>query len=116
MSWVLVGYLALAAITMALQDTTGSFMIVAIDKNHGRLAGALDAAGDFAGKYGAGIMAGSVVKWGLYSWQAFSIVAVTALTSYFCTSNVTQLAHQLLGKPDKIPPIGPSPKSGGVSA
>jgi hypothetical protein len=107
MNWLLFGYGLLTMGAMAAQDTLGSFMIVAIDKNRGRLAGAMDAAGDFASKYGAGIMAGSVVKWGLFSYQAFIIVCLTALTSYFCTSETTQLAHRLLGKPDKVPPIGP---------
>jgi hypothetical protein len=106
-SWTLLGYCLLTMACMALQDGLGSFMIVAIDKNRGRLAGAMDAAGDFASKYGAGVMAGSVVKWGLFSWQAFAIVCVTAFTSFFCTSQTTELAHRLLGKPDKIPPLGP---------
>lgn len=107
MSGLLFAYCLLAMVTMAAQDVLGSFMIVAIDKNRGRLAGLMDAGGDFASKYGNGVMAGSVVKWGLGSWETFAIVAATACTSFFCTSNVTELAHSLLGKPTKTPPIGP---------
>lgn len=107
MSGVLLGYILLAVVTMAASDTLGSFMIVAIDRNRGRLAGAMDALNDFASRYGTGLVAGSVVKWGLGSWETFAIVAATGVTSFFCTSQTTELAHRLLGKPDRVPPIGP---------
>jgi hypothetical protein len=103
----LLGYCVLAMVAMGAQDTLGSFMIVAIDKNRGRLAGAMDGLGDFASKYGGCLMAGSVIKWGLGSWETFIIVATTGVTSFFCTSQTTELAHRMLGKPDKLPPVGP---------
>jgi hypothetical protein len=106
-NWLLFAYCLLAMVTMAAQDTLGSFLIVAIDHNRGRLAGAMDALGDFASKYGAGVMAGSVVKWGLGSWETFTIVAVTGTTSFFCTSQTTTLAHKVLGTSSKTAPIGP---------
>lgn len=106
MNWLLIGYCTLAIVTMAASDTLGSFMIVAMDKNRSRLAGLMDALGDFASKYGAGAMAASTVKWGLGSWQTFLIVLVTAVTSLFCTSSTTVLAHRMLGKP-KTALIGP---------
>lgn len=107
MNWTLFGYCLLAMVSMAAQDSLGSFMIVAMDKNRSRLAGVMDALGDFASKYGAGLMAGSVVKWGLGSWETFLLVAVTALTSLFCTSSTTELAHRMLGKA-KTAPLGPN--------
>lgn len=93
-------FCALTALSMAVQDTLGSSMIVAIQRKLRFWPGLFDGLGDFASGYGKAVTAAAVVKWGLGSWETFLLVTVTATTSFFTTNETTELAHRLLPKGD----------------
>ena len=84
---------------MVCQDFLGTNMVIAESRGQGRVAGICDALNDFASRYGGGIMAYSVIRYDLLSWQTFMIVCCVSFTSFFTTNAVT-MAHT--GKKKRI--------------
>ena len=91
--------LCLAAMAfMVCQDTFATGMVVAESQNLPKWAGRLDAANDYASKYGGAVVTAMVVKYDLWSWQTFVLVSCVAATSYVTTNFTTQAAHRLAGR------------------
>ena len=94
----------LAACTfMVFQDTFGDSLEIAEARNIPKWPGRLDAAGDYVGKYGGGVIAVGAVHYGLWSWQFFVLVTAIATTSYITTNKVTGLAHRYFDRIQAAP-------------
>lgn len=91
-------YALIVIVSMALQDSLSSALVIAEGRNLGRWAGWLDAANDYSSRYGAAIAAGAFVKWGLGDWRTQLLFLCSAVTSYFATNHATGLASRLLPK------------------
>lgn len=92
----LLEFVVLTIVFMALQDFCGTSMVLAESRVLKFWPGLFDGLNDFMNRYGSAITAGSVVKWGIFSWQTFVLVCATAVTSFFTTNESTQLANQVL--------------------
>ena len=87
---------------MAIQDFTGTVMVVAEAEGKARLAGAMDAAGDVARALTASVTTDAILH-GLGLHSAV-ILTTLALTSYNVTSRTTKWSRKL-----KAGPVNPVP-------
>lgn len=90
---------ALALVVVAamwLQDNLATFLVIAEGRNLGRWAGVLDAANDYASRYGGAITAGAFVRWGLGNWRTQMLFVASAIASYVATNHATGWAHRFL--------------------
>ena len=90
------------AACMAVQDFTGTVLVVAEAEGHSRLAGLMDAAGDVARAATVSVTTEAIVS-GLGVHSAV-ILATLALTSYNVTSRTTRWSRRL-----KAGPVNPVP-------
>jgi len=83
---------------MFLQDCLGVGLTISQARGLEFFPGFFDGLGDFATRYGGAIIAVTAVKFSLWSWQTFVVVAACATTSFFTSNLATGKESMILPK------------------
>jgi hypothetical protein len=86
---------------MFLQDILGVGLTISQARGLRLFPGIFDGLGDFATRYGGAVVAVTAVKFSLWSWQTFLVVAACAMTSFF-TSNLATGKESMILPRDRM--------------